>query len=122
MNALTLKCPQIMVVEDDILVSAALEFALESKHCRVLGPVATLEEAHELLEASNPDFALIDYRLATTTTEELLVSLNARHIPTCVLTGAHASELPQAYAACTVLQKPFRLDALLDALKQARPA
>lgn len=121
MNAPFPQWPQIMVVEDDMLVSAALEIALESKHCRVLGPVATLEDAHELLDASHPDFALIDYRLAATTTEDLLASLDARHIPTCVLTGARASELPQAYAKCAVLQKPFRLDALLRALRQVRP-
>lgn len=120
MNALTLKWPQIMVVEDDMLVSEALGIALESKHCRVLGPVATLKEAYELLEASNPDFALIDYQLAATTTEDLLASLNARHIPTCVLTGVRANELPEAYAKCAVLQKPCRLDALLHVLKQVR--
>jgi DNA-binding NtrC family response regulator len=120
MNAPSPKWPQIMVVEDDMLVSEALDIALASKHCRVLGPVATLEDAYELLEASNPDFALIDYRLAATTTEGLLASLNARHIPTCVLTGLRASELPQAYAKCAVLQKPCRLDALLHVLKQVR--
>jgi DNA-binding NarL/FixJ family response regulator len=122
MNALFPKQPQVMVVEDDMLVSEALEIVLESEHCRVLGPVATLDAAHELLEASNPDFALIDYQLAAATTEELLASLNARHIPTCVLTGLRADELPQAYAKCAVLQKPCRLDALLHALKQVRPA
>jgi DNA-binding NtrC family response regulator len=121
MKTLSPMWPQIMVVEDDMLTSAALEIALESKHCRVLGPVATLEDAHELLDASNPDFALIDYRLAATTTEDLLASLNARHIPTCVLTGVRADELPPAYAKCAVLQKPFDLGALLDALKQVRP-
>jgi DNA-binding NtrC family response regulator len=120
MNALTLKWPQIMVVGDDMLVSEALGIALESKQCRVLGPVATLEDAYELLEASNPDFALIDYQLAAMTTEGLLASLNARHIPTCVLTGVRANELPVAYAKCAVLQKPCRLDALLHVLKQVR--
>ncbi len=121
MNLLSPKWPQIMVVEDDALTSAALEIALESKHCRVLGPVATLDDAYELLEASSPDFALIDYRLAAATTEGLLASLNARRIPTCVLTGLRADELPEAYAKCAVLQKPYRLDALLDALRPVRP-
>jgi DNA-binding NtrC family response regulator len=108
-----------MVVEDDVLISATLEIALESRDYRVLGPAATLEEAHQLLETSNPDIALIDYRLARATTEELLSSLHSRHIPTCVLTGISTEQLPSAYDGCTVLQKPFRLDALLDALKQA---
>ncbi len=109
-----------MVVEDDMLISVTLEIALESRQYRVLGPVATLEQACQLLATSQPDIALIDYRLATTTTETLLTSLNARQVPTCVLTGLRADELPAAYASCAVLQKPFRLDALLNALEQAR--
>jgi DNA-binding response OmpR family regulator len=111
--------PFVMVVEDDMLIAATLEIALESREYRMLGPVATVEEAQRLLETSEPDIALIDYRLATTTTEKLLPSLNSRHIPICVLTGA--DELPPTYAGCTVLKKPFRLNALLDALKEARP-
>ncbi|WP_426699898.1 response regulator [Rhodanobacter sp. Col0626] len=121
MNATSPNWPQVMVVEDDVMISATLEIALESRQYRVLGPVATLEEAHALLDTSSPDFALIDYRLAAATTEGLLASLNARHVPTCVLTGLAADELPAAYADCTVLQKPFRLNALLDALNQVRP-
>jgi DNA-binding response OmpR family regulator len=121
MNAVASDWPQVMVVEDDMLISATLEIALESRDYRVLGPVATLEDAYQLLETSKPDIALIDYRLAATTTEALLTSLNARHVPTCVLTGLRADELPPAYAGCPVLQKPFRLDALLNALKQVRP-
>ena len=121
MNSPSPNWPQVMVVEDDKMISMTLEIALESKQYRVLGPVATLAEAHELLDASNPDFALIDYRLAAATTESLLASLNARHVPTCVLTGMHPDELPAIYSDCTVLQKPFRLNALLDALKQVRP-
>ncbi|GGY18847.1 response regulator [Rhodanobacter panaciterrae] len=121
MNATAPDWPQVMVVEDDMMISATLEIALESRDYRVLGPVATLEEAYQLLETSEPDIALIDYRLAATTTEALLTSLNARQVPTCVLTGLRPDELPAAYAGCAVLQKPFRLDALLDALKQVRP-
>ena len=121
MNISALKRPQIMVVEDDMLASEALEIVLESKQCRVLGPVATVDAARELLEASSPDFALIDYELAAATTEGLLAALYARRIPTCVLTGLPADELPEAYAKCAVLQKPCTLDDLLHVLKRVRP-
>jgi DNA-binding NarL/FixJ family response regulator len=121
MTVLATKRPQIMLVEDDTLVSEALEIVLESKHCRVLGPVATVDAAHKLLEASNPDFVLIDDRVDATITERLLASFHARHIPTCVLTTLPADELPVAYAKCAVLQKPCRLGDLLDVLKRVRP-
>lgn len=121
MNTAVSDWPQVMVVEDDMMISETLEIALGSRDYHVLGPVATLEEAYQLLETSEPDIALIDYRLATTTTEGLLASLNARQVPVCVLTGVRVDELPVAYAGCAVLHKPFGLDALLGALKQVRP-
>lgn len=114
--------PLVMVVEDDMLIAGTLEIALESKNYRILGPVTTVAEALQLLETHNPDVALIDYRLATTTTETLLALLETRQIPVCVLTGISAGELPSAYADYVVLQKPFRLDALLRAIDQARTA
>ena len=61
--------PLVLVVEDELLIAASLEIALECRDFRVLGPVATVAEALSLFETSQPDLALIDYRLASTTTE-----------------------------------------------------
>jgi CheY-like chemotaxis protein len=108
----------VMVVEDELLVAATLEAALEDGGYHVLGPVATVPAAIGLLRTSQPDLALIDYRLAKTTTETLLPSLKSRHIPVCVLTGYGASQLPAAYAGLTVLEKPFRIKTLLATLNQ----
>jgi CheY-like chemotaxis protein len=108
--------PVVMVVEDELLIATSLELALESRGYRILGPVATVDEALELLQTTRPDMALIDYRLARTTTEALLPSLDSKHIPVCVLTGYSPAQLPSAYAGCTVLEKPFRLNTLMDAL------
>jgi DNA-binding response OmpR family regulator len=116
------KRPLVMVVEDDQLIADTLEIALESRNYRVLGPVETEVAALKLLKTESPDVALIDFRLATTTTEILLERLNARHIAVCVLTGTDASELPPIYAGCTVLEKPFRLDILVRAIEHAQAA
>jgi CheY-like chemotaxis protein len=114
--------PVVMVVEDELLIAATLEIALESKGYKVLGPVATVDEALALLQQAKPDLAVIDYRLARTTTEALLPELTERNIPVCVLTGYNASQLPPAYAGHTILEKPFRLATLLEALDGIRPA
>ncbi|MGP1609242.1 MAG: response regulator [Burkholderiales bacterium] len=118
MNAVFPDGQVVMVVEDELLIAATLEAALTEKGYRVLGPVATVPEAIELLQTSQPDVALIDYRLATTTTEALLPSLASRSIPVCVLTGYSASQLPAAYAGHTVLEKPFRIHTLMAALNK----
>jgi CheY-like chemotaxis protein len=108
----------VMVVVDELLVAPTLLAALEVFGYHVLGPVATVSAAIGLLRTSHPDVALIDYRLATTTTETLLPSLKSRHIPVCVLTGYGASQLPAAYAGLTVLEKPFRIHTLMAALNK----
>jgi len=110
--------PLVLVVEDELMIATTLEFALKSQGYRVLGPVATVAEALLLLEAEQPDAALIDYRLATTTTEALLPSLDTLKIPVCVLSGYNRTQLPPAYAGYTTLEKPFRLNTLLQALEQ----
>ncbi|WP_158884055.1 response regulator [Rhodanobacter sp. L36] len=115
--------PLVMVVEDELLIAASLEMALEAKGYRILGPVATVDAALALLENSPcPDMAVIDYRLATTTTEALIPALKENRIPVCVLTGYAPSQLPTAYDHLTVLEKPFRLKTLLTALEHLRAA
>jgi CheY-like chemotaxis protein len=112
----------VMVVEDELLVASTLEAALEDGGYRVLGPVATVPAAIGLLRTSPPDMALIDYRLAATTTETLLPSLKSRHIPVCVLTGCGASQLPPAYTGLTVLEKPVRTRTLMATLNRIAAA
>lgn len=107
----------VLVVEDDELIASTMEIALESRGYAIAGPVATLEGAKELLGATQPDLALIDYRLETGTSEQLLPLLRERNIPTCVLTGIAADSLPAAYTQCMVLQKPFRLHELIEVVE-----
>lgn len=108
----------ILVVEDDELIASTMEIALESRGYALAGPVSTMQAAKVLLEAAQPDVALIDYRLETGTSEGLLPLLRERKVPTCVLTGIAADSLPAAYAHCMVLQKPFRLNELIDAVEK----
>ncbi|MEP7186632.1 MAG: response regulator [Rhodanobacter sp.] len=120
MNAAIPALPLVMVVEDELLIAATLEMALESRGYRLLGPVATVDDALALLATSRPDIALIDYRLASTTTEALLQPLQALRVPVCVLTGYGRQQLPEAYANCAMLEKPFRTKALLEALEHLK--
>ncbi|MEO8746131.1 MAG: response regulator [Rhodanobacter sp.] len=110
----------ILVVEDELLIATSLEIALESHGHRLLGPTATVDGALKALETAQPDLALIDYRLADSTTEPLLPVLRERGIPVCVLTGYSRNQLPQAYRHCHVLEKPFRMAALMEALEIMR--
>lgn len=108
----------VLVVEDELMIAATLEITLDMHGYRVLGPAATVAEAAELLAHTRPDVALIDYRLATTTTEALLPLLEERDVPVCVLTGYGAQQLPPAYARCAVLEKPVPMQALVSVVEE----
>lgn len=110
----------VLIVEDELLIASTLEITLEMKGYRILGPAATIAEARALLETAQPDVALIDYRLAATTTEALLPLLDARGIAVCVLTGFGRKHLPDAYARYAVLEKPFPMQELIDMLEHLR--
>lgn len=99
-----------------MLVAESIKIVLESHGHRVLGPVTTVGAAYMALASAQPDLALIDYRLADSTTEPLLSDLRERGIPTCVLTGYSREQLPEGYAHLYVLEKPFSMHALLEAI------
>lgn len=107
----------VLVVEDELMIASTLEITLDMHGYRVLGPAATVAEAADLLTRTRPDVALIDYRLATTTTEALLPLLRERDVPVCVLTGYGAGQLPPAYAGYAVLEKPFPMQALVSMIE-----
>ncbi|HZX69806.1 MAG TPA: response regulator [Rhodanobacter sp.] len=109
--------PLVLLVEDELLIATSMEIILEGHGYRILGPVATVADAIALLENDRPDMALLDYRLARTTTEPLIPILARQRVPVCVLTGYGRAQLPAAYAECALLEKPFRTSALLAALQ-----
>jgi DNA-binding response OmpR family regulator len=107
---------RILVVEDELLIAASLEMGLQGYgHC-VLGPVSTVDAARRILETEEPDLVLLDYRLANSTTEPLLPELHQRGIAVCVLSGYGREQLPEAYADCHLVKKPFYIRELLDTI------
>jgi DNA-binding NtrC family response regulator len=110
--------PVVLIVEDELLIATTLEMMLSDRGYRVVGPAATVEDALALLETARPDVALLDYRLAGSTTEPLLAVLKERGIPACILTGYGRDALPEHYRHYPVLEKPFGLDELLEALQR----
>lgn len=117
MNTLPELDPLVLLVEDELLIATSLEIMLETNGYRVLGPVATVKDAMALLENTRPDMALLDYRLASTTTEPLLPVLAQLGVPVCVLSGYSHQQLPVAYHECAMLNKPFGKSAMLAMLK-----
>lgn len=118
MNELSSRSLRILVVEDELLIASSLEMSLEGHGHNVLGPVSTVAAALRILQTEQPDLALIDYRLADSTTEPLLPEFRKRSIPVCVLSGYGREQLPEAYADCHVLEKPFSARELVQTINR----
>ena len=100
---------RILVVEDEALVAMLVEDALEEAGFGVIGPVRSVGQALETLEAEQPDAAVLDLNLAGENSVAVADALVARGIPFVVATGYGAAGLPPTHRNALVLPKPYDL-------------
>ena len=123
----TLQGRRVLVVEDDASVRAALRDRLNSWGAEV-HEVDGLPALRQWLAQApgRPDLVVSDYRLPEGDGLQVLAAVAERygHVPAVVVTGDTApADLTRLHAAgVRVLHKPFRPEALLDALGAPQPA
>ena len=54
---------RVLIVEDEWVLAALAEAALEDAHCTIVGIAVTADEAVKLAETERPDLVLMDIRL-----------------------------------------------------------
>ncbi len=98
---------RVLVVEDEALVAMLVEDALLDAGAEVVGPVATVAEALQLLKGRLPEAAVLDLNLAGETSTPVADELARRGVPFVVATGYGADGLPPGHANVPVLAKPY---------------
>ena len=98
---------RILVVEDEALVAMLVEDALEDAGFGVIGPVRSVAQALEVLEAERPDAAVLDLNLAGENSVSVADALVALGIPFVVAKGYGAAGLPAGHRGVPVLPKPY---------------
>ncbi len=115
---------RILVVEDDYLVGAQIETALEEGGFAVTGVAVSADEAIQMATAHRPALAIMDIRLAgkrdgIDAAIELFRGLGIR----CIFATAHydkeARERAQAANPLGWLQKPYTMHSLVEAVRRA---
>ena len=115
----------VVVVEDDMMVSKAIELSLESLGVRVT-TYGNAEEALANPEITDADFYISDFRLLGLNGVQFLDVLqqrSAKPIKAVVLTGDTSPdriEITQS-SRWTVLFKPIELPTLLSAIESQDP-
>jgi CheY-like chemotaxis protein len=116
LNGLTL-----LVVEDETIVSFLLEDMLIELGCSTVLQAGRVNEALTLLRERTPDAVVLDVNLAGEYAFPVAEHLAKVQIPFVFTTGYGRGGIPKEWASWPVLQKPFSLDALADALRAALP-
>lgn len=86
---------KVLVVEDELLAAMELEHLLAQEGCTVLGPVPSVERALRLIEADEPDAALLDVNLGGRQVTPVAEELKSRGIPFILVTGYTRTELQE---------------------------
>ena len=110
----------ILVVEDEYMLAQDLSRDLEAAGVRVLGPVASVPEALEIVDgAERVDAAVLDVNLAGTMVIPLAEVLRDRGVPFVFVTGYETWALPREFAQVPRCDKPLDAREVLRVLDQA---
>lgn len=111
----------ILLVEDDVSLSAGLIYALEKEGYRVT-PCKTMADAFVQTNARQFDLALLDMQLPDGLGKEAASKLKSHHTPVIYLTVVDdEDEIVRALdnGAADYVTKPFRMRELLSRIKKA---
>ena len=106
----------VLLVEDETLISLLLEDMLADLGAREVRYAARLGTALALFKAKPPDVALLDVNLAGEPVFPLAEKLAARGVPFLFITGYGRAGFNQRWADRDVIQKPFTFEVLTRAL------
>jgi DNA-binding NtrC family response regulator len=110
---------RILLVEDEALIAWDTAERIRTCGADVLGPAASVAQACALLDSGAPDAAVLNVNLRRQSLLPLLDKLKLRGVPFIFATGYSQDTLPDEYAGCTFITKPFETGKLLQALATA---
>ncbi|CAN5212064.1 response regulator [soil metagenome] len=108
----------VLIVEDEVLLAAELEFLLEEVGCHAVGHAMSSNEAVSLASALRPDLALVDVHLQDGPTGvEVARTIHDKCGGVALFMTANVKRLPADFAgACGVIGKPYSSHGVKSAL------
>jgi DNA-binding NtrC family response regulator len=109
----------LLVVEDETIISFLLEDMLADLGCKAVLHAGRVSDALEIIRKNKPDAAVLDVNLGGEHAYPVAAELAAAQVPFVFTTGYGASGIQAEWAKRPVIQKPFRLESLSEALGKA---
>ena len=107
---------RLLVVEDDYMIAMDVVEALEACGATIIGPVATVEDALDLIATEKIDGASLDINLGGTRVYPVADALAAQNVPFIFASGYDPKVIPLAYADIPLCDKPVSSTSLIKAL------
>lgn len=109
---------RILVVEDEYFLASDLAEAIGATGATVVGPTGRLNDARELARDQAIDIAVLDVNLRGEMVFDLLDELIGRDVPIILATGYGRAGLPERYRTCHLVEKPYKIPALLAEIRK----
>src|SRR5262245_22547423 len=109
---------RVLIVEDHIIIAMDLACELASEGAKVVGPVATVAAAHDVIASTDLDGAILDINLRGKMAFPVADALADRRIPFVFATG-YALSAPARHANVRCLEKPIKPAVVCRALEAA---
>ena len=110
---------RVLLVEDDYLIAMDLAHELQSRGAQVIGPVASVNEALQLIGSTDRiDSAVLDTNLKGEMVFPIVDVLMEQDVPFLFLTGYDQVSLPAHYVDVAHYTKPVSPAEVMDTLAQ----
>ena len=107
----------VLLVEDEYFLAEDMACQLEAGGAKVVGPVASVDAAIELIEQTEHfDGALVDLNLQGVMSWPIIDALLQRGVACVLTTGYDKASIPTRYAGIVRCEKPVELDKIARAL------
>jgi DNA-binding NtrC family response regulator len=108
---------EVLVVEDDFLISMQVSAVLADAGAQVVGPARSVEAALSLIDRESISAAVLDIRVGATTAADVARRLHARNIPFVFYTGQLASDTFRSeWPDCQFISKPAQATVIVAVL------
>ncbi|WP_431028447.1 response regulator [Rhizobium herbae] len=107
---------RVLIVEDEYFLADETRRKLIQLNALVVGPVATVEEALDLIESEVIDAAILDIHLGEELVFPVAERLDELNIPFVFATSYDPSIVPQRFSGFMLCEKPAELGKIAQAL------
>ena len=109
----------VLLVEDETLIRMMIAGMIEELDHTVVAEAGNISDALRLAKGADFEIAILDINVGGDRIEPVAEIINGRHLPFVFASGYGAAGLPENFRDRPVLQKPFRIEQLGDAIASA---